>query len=517
MNSKMFHISNISLGCMARYLLRNLWMLVATALIFAMSVSMYFSWFHAPVYQGTMTYAVTSRKTTYASGGNVASAREVASVMSEMLQTGMVLNTVRNSSEDLKNFRGSIQASLLGNSNFVVITVTDSSPETTVKTLRALQDLLPTVTGYLSSGNIVQLVRNPAISAAPVNQVNVARYCRIAALAGAAAMAALLCWMEIQRQTIQTRSAARHLIDAPVIASICREGERFSPKGLLKKLLKKEKKPLQVFAPTISFAYTEQINGICAQIEHEAEQGSRVFLIAGAGENEGKSTVSGNVAAALSMRGKRVALVDCDLRNPSLREFFDNKYSALLPLNEMLAQPFSRDNLVQCMQLHEKLGIFMLFPIKPDKRCAELLAGDTMDLLLRQLRVFDIVLLDTPPMNLFADAEALAEKSDASILVVRQDRTSAFDINRACEILRASASKFMGVVLNDMTSSMTEGYGYGRAYGYGKYGYGKYGYGKHKKGHGYGYGYGYDYGYGYGYGYGEEHSHHKSGHSRKGG
>lgn len=506
MNKKLFRISDISLTCMARHLLKNLWMLVATAVIFAMSVSMYFSWFHTPVYQGTMTYAVTSRKTTYASGGNVASARQVASVMSEMLETGMVLNSVRNSSEALKNFRGEIQASLLGESNFIVITVTDASPETTVRVLRALQELLPTVTGYLSSGNIVQLVRNPAISSTPVNQVNVTHYCRLAAVAGALAMAALICWLEIQRQTIQTRSAARHLIDAPIIAAVCRESGRPN----LKKLLKREKKPLQVFSPAISFAYTEQINSICAQVEHEADLGSRIFLITGAGENEGKSTIAGNVAAALSMRGKRVALVDCDLRNPSLNSFFDKKYTALLPLNEMLAQPFSRDNLLQCMQLHDKLGIFMLFSTRPDKRCAELLAGETMDLLLRQLRVFDMVILDTPPMSYFADAEALAEKSDASILVVRQDRTPVADINNACEILRASASKFMGCVLNDMTSSMTEGYGYGAGYGYGKYGYGKYGYGK--------YGYGKNhYGYGYGYGYGEEHSHKKHSHSRKGG
>lgn len=500
---KMFHVSDISLTCMGRHLLRNLWMLIASALILSMSVSLYFSWFHTPVYRGTMTYAVTSRKTTYASGGNAASAREVASVMTEMLETGMVLNSVRTSSEELKHFNGDIQASLLGDSNFIVISVTDASPETAVKALRALQDLLPTVTGYLSSGNIVQLVRNPAISTVPVNQVNVTHYSRLAAIAGAAAMAALICWLALQRQTIQTRSAARHLLDAPIIASVCREGGRPS----LKKLLKKEKKPLQVFAPTISFAYTEQINTVCAQMEHEASQGSRVFLISGAGENEGKSTIAGNVAAALSMRGKKVALVDCDLRNPSLSKFFDHKYSAALPLNEMLAQPFSRDNLLQCMQLHEKLGVFMLFSTKPDRRCAELLAGNTMDMLLRQLRVFDIVILDTPPMSYFADAEALAEKADASMLVVRQDRTPAADINTACDVLRASGSKFMGCILNGMTSSLTEGYGYGYGYGYGKYGYGKYGYGK--------YGYGNN---GYGYGYGSRsQSGKRSGRSGKGG
>ncbi len=508
MKDKFLRFSDISLTCMLKHLLRNAWMLVAAGLIFSMGVQLFFSWFHVPQYQATMTYAITSRKTTYASGGNAASARQVASVMSEMLETGMVLNSVRASSPELEDFNGTISARLVGTSNFIVITVRDVSPETAVRALLSIQDLLPTVTGYLTSGSVTQLVRNPAVSSRPVNSVNVSYYSRMAGLVGAAVMAAAICALVLMRQTVQTRSAARHLLDAPIIASLCREGGKPS----LKKLLKREKKHLQVFAPAVSFAYTEQINTICAQLEHEASEGKRVFLIAGAGENEGKSTVAGNVAAALALRGKKVALVDCDLRNPSLHRFFDGKYNAGLPLNELLAQPITKETLLQCMQAHDKLGLFMLFSTKSDRRCAELLASQNMDALLRQLRVFDFVILDTPPMGYFADTEALAEKADASLLVVRQDRTPAAEINTAADLLRNSRSKFLGVVLNYMTSSLTEGYGYGKAYGYGKYGYGygrgKYGYGK--------------YGYGYGYGYGS-HSHssktHKSGHagSRKGG
>jgi len=110
----------------------------------------------------------------------------------------------------------------------------------------------------------------------------------------------------------------------------------------------------------------------------------------------------------------------------------------------------------------------------------------TMDTLLRQLRVFDFVLLDTPPMGYFVDAETLADKVDASVLVVRQDRTPAAEINDAVDILRSCSARYIGCILNDMTASVTEGYGYGYGYGYGRYGYGRYGYGHY----GYGYGYG---------------------------
>ena len=103
-----------------------------------------------------------------------------------------------------------------------------------------------------------------------------------------------------------------------------------------------------------------------------------------------------------------------------------------------------------------------------------------MEQLLKQLRIFDYVILYTPPMGFFADAEVMAEKSDASMLVVRRDHTPAPDINDAVDVLRASGSRFLGCILNDMNVSVTEGYGKAYGYGYG-YNYSHYGSGSDKK------------------------------------
>lgn len=477
MNLKNIRLSDISIPCLVRFVLRNLWMVVAAALIFSMSVSLYFSWLHKPVYQANVTYAVTSRRTSYTSGSNATAAREVAAVLSEMLETDMVRQNIRSSSDQLASFSGSVNASIVEGTNFVVVTVRDGSAERAFMALQAVMDQFPDLTEYVSSNAIPQVVRNPSVIVAPVNSVNVSRHCKLAALAGAAAVVLLLCWYSIQRETIQTRSGARRMLDAHIIASVHRERR----KRTVKSLLHKSDKPLQVFAPTTSFDYTEQINTICTRMEQEfTARGSKVFMITSVGENEGKSTIAGNVSAALALMGKSVAIVDCDLRNPSLNRFFDGKYSGSLPLNQMLSRPFGRENLLQCMSKHDRLGLFMLFSRSADKRCTELISGRTMDLLLRQLRVFDYVILDTPPMGFFADAEILAQKVDASMLVVRQDRTPAPDVNDSIDVLRASKSAFLGCILNDMTNSYTEGSGYGYGYGYGRrygYGYGHYGYG----------------------------------------
>lgn len=471
MNKSDFRFSDISPECLIRYLLRHLWMIVASGLIFAMCASLYVNILYTPSYQASTTYAVRSRKTSYTSSVNVTSATETANVLTEMLHTSMAMDHIRSSDEKLKDFSGNVTATQISGSNFIIIRVTAHTPEIAFLAIRAIDGLLPTFTGYVSSNCVVQVVRNPTVSGTPINQVSSTRLARQLGLLGAVAMTALLGWFFLKEGTVQTRSGARSQLDSPVIATLYHEGRR-----LPRLRRQKVKVPLQVFAPTTSFGYTEQINTICTRMEQEStDHGSKIFLITGVSESEGKTTVAGNVAAALAIMGKRVALLDCDLRNPSLNAFFGGKYASNHPLNQVLSAPLERNSFMDCIRRHDRLGLFMLFPAGPDRRCAELLAGNTMDEVLRQLRAFDYVILDTPPAGYFAETESLAQKADATMLVVRRDVTSAAQINDICAMLRSCGSRFLGCILNDMTHSVTEGYGYGYRYGYGyghKYGYG---------------------------------------------
>ena len=473
------HWSHISPACLLRTLFRNLWMIVATAMIFALSVSLFFDWAHVPKYQANMTYSVTSRTSSFISSGNLVSTREVAAVLTELLSTDMITDNIRKHDPRLVNFSGTISARQLGDSNFIIVTATAPTPEAAFLALNALVDVFPEVADFISSRNVLNVMQNPAVSSVPSNAVNTSQYVKVAALLGAVLMTVLLCYLSIQSETIQTRTGARQLLDAPILASVCHERKNRT----LRTAIKRTNKQVRVFSPTTSFAYTEQISTICSQLEHEATtHGRKIFLITGVGESEGKSTVAGNIAAALALKGHQVALVDCDLRKPAMNRFFTNQYSTTLPLNKMLAQPYSRENLRKCMVRSDQLGLYMLFPINGDDRSTELISGETMATLVQQLRVFDYVIIDSPPMGMFPDAEALADLVDASMLVVRQDYTAACDVNDAIDSLRACKSTFIGCILNDMRTSIRSHYGYGSKYHYaGKYSYSSHS-GRHKSG-----------------------------------
>ena len=474
-NSKTLQWSHVSPYCLISNLARHCWMIVAAALVLNMTVSLLLTWFHVPQYRATMTYAVNSRTTSYASSGNLTSTREVAAVLTDFLGTDVMRDGLKEADPRLANFDGTITATQMGESNFIEVSCTASTPEQAFLALKAVGNVFPKMAGFISSRSVLNVLRNPSVSSYPSNMIDVDRFAKMAGILGAVAMAVLLCYLSIQSETIQTRTGARQLLDGPVIASVCHERKNRT----LKAMVKRSNRQVQVFSPSTSFAYTEQISSICTQLEHEAEaRGRKIFMITGVGENEGKSTIAGNVAAALALKGYNVALVDCDLRKPALNRFLGANYKSAMPLNKLLARPYSRDNLLQCMVRNEQLGLYMLFPQGSDARSTELVSSHTMDTLITQLRVFDFVIIDTPPMGMFPDAEVLAEKVDGTMLVIRQDYTAACDINDAIDSLRKYKAGFLGVILNDMVSSLRGryGYGYGSHYGHSRYS----GEGRHK-------------------------------------
>lgn len=472
---KTFNFSYVSPLCLVRALIRNCWMIIATALVFGMTTSFVLSWFYQPEYQATMTYAVNSRTTSASSAGNLTSTREVAAVLTELAGTELMHEGIRAADSRLENFDGKISAQQLGDSNFIVVTATAATPEEAFLALTALVDVFPTLADYIASRCVLNILQNPTVSSYASNTINTTQATRLAAAIGAVLMIGLLCYLSIRGETIQTRTGARRLLDAPILASVNREWKNRT----LKTILKNTNKQVQVFAPTTSFSYNEQISTICSQLEHEAEARQRkIFMFTGVGESEGKSTVAGNVAAALALKGHNVALVDGDLRKPALNRLFDGVYSSDMPLNKMLARPFSKENLMSCMMRNEQVGLYMLFAVGYDSRSAELVSSETMTEVLDQLRVFDFVIVDTPPMGMFPDAEILADKVDASLLVVRQDYTPACDVNDAIDCLRNYKSSFLGVILNDMLETFRDRYGTNGKYSSSRYGYSSgYGYG----------------------------------------
>ncbi len=451
-------------------------MVLAAALIAAMLFSLWANDLRKPVYNASMTYSVTPKQSSSSSSTTpvqqaIKSAESVQAYLSDLIRSNFTKKDLALTDSYLNNFHGTLSAKQIEYTNFIVLTASSSSPEDAFRAIKALEKTVPEIFENLF---VVRRIGSPHPSAEPENRISVGKYTLAAAVLGALMMTAVLLFISIKRETIQTRDSARHFLDAHVIGTLYHEYRDRSFRAMLMNFFfRKGKKGIQVFAPTTSFSYVEQINSICARLEADAaEHHRKVVLITGVSENEGKTTVAGNLAAAMAMRGNKVALIDADMRKPAQNLFFDRKYQAPLPLNQLLAGEITNETLLSCIRRHDKLGLYMLFPETPDKRSTELITGDSMGKLIQKLGRMDHIIIDSPPMGPFPDAIALADIADSSILVVRQDTTPSRDLNDAVDDLRSAKAEFLGCILNDMNEGLSGHIDSRKKYGYGYYYYG---------------------------------------------
>ncbi|AWB32905.1 polysaccharide biosynthesis tyrosine autokinase [Orrella marina] len=204
---------------------------------------------------------------------------------------------------------------------------------------------------------------------------------------------------------------------------------------------------------------------------------SKVVLITSAVPSQGKSFISANLAYLLCATGKKVLLIDADIRKSSMRRYlnFDPKAPGLTDLlkSSRAGEPASVDDVV----MPDLLESLDFLPTGSRVRNpGDLLAGEPiLELINRMAERYDYVLIDSPPLLPVHDARSLGKVADISLFVARQDAVSLSEVQDAIDVFSKVGNRFDGLVFNGFVPSRIR-YGYGYGYGYRKYAgrYGKY-------------------------------------------
>jgi len=169
------------------------------------------------------------------------------------------------------------------------------------------------------------------------------------------------------------------------------------------------------------------------------------LVITSTGPGEGKSTVSINIAVSMAQAEKKVLLIDCDLRRPSLHRTF--AFNHLTGLTNILIEDIEYTDV-----LHEAEGIKGLHvigsgPIPPNP--AELLGSNKMKNFVQKMKnEYDMVILDAPPIGMVTDSAVLSTIVDGTILVCAVGEVDVNATKRAKELLDKVNANIIGVVLN---------------------------------------------------------------------
>ncbi|GAA0753115.1 CpsD/CapB family tyrosine-protein kinase [Clostridium sartagoforme] len=181
----------------------------------------------------------------------------------------------------------------------------------------------------------------------------------------------------------------------------------------------------------------------------------KVIMVTSSEPGEGKSTTAGNLALCLAQGEKKVILVDCDLRKPSLHKKF--KISNIVGLSDVM---IGKEELATAMhRYNNNLVILTSGKIPPNP--SEMLSSKAMTTLLDALKKnFDYIILDTPPVQAVTDSQILATKADGAILVVRAERTKKDSVQNAISLLKKVNANIIGTVLNGLDNSRNKYYYY---------------------------------------------------------
>lgn len=202
---------------------------------------------------------------------------------------------------------------------------------------------------------------------------------------------------------------------------------------------------------------SESYRSLRTNVDFSAVDGKmQVIMVTSAGPGEGKSTTIGNLAITYAQAERRVLLIDADMRKPTEHHTFD--VSNRLGLSSVLSQQSGVGEAIQSTQI-PNLSVLTSGPIPPNP--AEMMASNRMTQLMEELRgMFDVILIDSPPILAVTDAQLLSVRCDGVIFVIDQGKLKKEYALKAKANLEKAGAKILGVVLNNVKRKKNEYYYY---------------------------------------------------------
>lgn len=202
----------------------------------------------------------------------------------------------------------------------------------------------------------------------------------------------------------------------------------------------------------------EQYRNIRTSIQYSnLDKKLKTILVTSSTKNEGKTITTTNLAVNFAaIDKKKVLIIDCDLRNPSIHKEFG--ITNVGGLTDLLIEKNNIENYIKTTEI-DNLHVLTAGVIPPNP--SEILASKLMKDLLNDLKqIYDYIFIDTPPIGIVMDAGTLANKVDASILVVKSNGVEFKQLEETKRKLDAVNANIIGVVLNAYKSEKDNNYYY---------------------------------------------------------
>lgn len=420
-------------------------------------------WSYVPKYLASSTFIVTTN-TMYSYNSdyyNRTTASQLSKVFPYIISNSALQYMIAEDLE-VEAIPGTISAEAMEGTNLMTISAKANDPQTAYDILQSVLRNYPKVARAVVGNTSMKVLEETGVPQYPCNSADLSGSAKKGFLFGGLICAAWMVLYALGRKTIRREEELKTMLNIRCLAAV--------PKVQFKKSHSKRRKQILVDNVRVSAAFTESYRTIRTRIERVMrENNSKVFLVSSANASEGKTTMAANLALSLAEKGKKVALLDLDLRNPSVSKAMGMPERKRGMVDVLLG----RAPILEVMEKYKETSLSIIPGGKPVQMTARLLNSEALELMFQILsEQMDCIIVDTPPSGLLSDAALIARYADEGIFVVKQDYSTVERIKEGIDMLTDANLHIAGCILNYAEAGIT-GYGYGS---YGKYGkYGKYG------------------------------------------
>ena len=440
------------------------WLLILASTLIGIVAAAALSYFATPTYEAQAKAYVSVRTDTRASGELLQGAnfaQQNMSTFAELAETERVLTPVAEELELNRNYRelaDQITVSAPSDSTLLNITVTDENPELAAvianevgaQLKELVEDDLESPQGDEDESpvqiTLVHSAKEPATPVSPRVPVNL----MLGLLLGLAVGVGIAILRHVLDTRIRSVEDIEKVTDAAILGRIVDDPQA-------------NKRPLIVHLDP-KHPRAEAIRSLRTNLQFLAVDGNtKSFVISSAGPDEGKSTTASNLALALAETGLRVALVDCDLRRPSVHTNMGIEGS--VGLTDVLV---GRADLSDVTQRWGRTQLYVLPAGQVPPNPSEILGSDKMQKTLDVLsKSMDMVIIDGPPLMMVTDAVVVGAKTQGVILVAAAGTTHQQGLEAAVDSLATANVPLRGVVATMLPTKGPGRYAYGQyAYAY---------------------------------------------------
>lgn len=449
----------IDLQGLVSTLVQKSWLIILVSAICAVVSFLYSSYLVTPLYQSSVMFYVNNSE--ISGDSSVSSSDVIASKY--LVESYIVILESDDSLKEIVSYSGvnrsygqlrsMISAASVNSTEILEVVVASPDPYEAEQIASAITELLPDRLSSLIEGTSAKVVSKPVVANGP-SSPNIPMNTFIGFVIGFVLCVSVILLRELFDLIIRSEEEVTRICPQPILAAVpdmtaASKGGYYdrSSEKLRSAIGVSDKQPTLV-GTGISFSASEAYKLLRTKLQFcfADEKDCHIIGVSSAMAGEGKSLTSVNLAYSLAQLDKRVLLIDCDMRRPSL--------SAKLPIRKVpglsnyLTRQVDKEDVLQ-KYTADDCSFDVISAGRNPPNPIELLSSTRMTKILNQFHSsYDYIILDLPPVGEVSDALVVGKLVDGLLLVVRQNYCNSNALTDAVNQFAFVEARILGVVLN---------------------------------------------------------------------